>query len=70
MSQLQEREILLKQEVKNIIRIKADSAFHEMIKRGEFPAGFKIGLRRVGWYKDEVYSWLDERVKEARGKQA
>ncbi len=70
MSQPDSRKILIKKEVKEIIRIKADSAFYEMIKRGEFPVGFKIGLRRVGWYEDEVYAWLDERVKEARGKVA
>ncbi|EPD0208797.1 helix-turn-helix transcriptional regulator [Salmonella enterica] len=70
MIQADKRKILLKREVKDILRIKGDSSFYEMIKRGEFPAGFKVGLRRVGWYEDEVYSWLDERAKEARGEVA
>lgn len=61
-----ERKILLKPEVKKIIRIKADSAFQEMINAGEFPRGFRIGLRRLGWFEDEVNVWLEERVKQAR----
>ncbi|EDU6304650.1 AlpA family phage regulatory protein [Salmonella enterica] len=64
------RKILLKSEVKNIIRLKSDSAFQEMINAGEFPQGFRIGLRRLGWFEDEVNAWLKERVLEARGKVA
>ncbi|EAU0218082.1 AlpA family phage regulatory protein [Salmonella enterica] len=64
------RKILLKSEVKNIIRLKSDSAFQEMINAGEFPRGFRIGLRRVGWFEDEVNTWLKERVLEARGEVA
>ena len=48
-----ERKILIKKEVKDIIRIKSDAAFQEMINAGEFPRGFRIGLRRVGWFEDE-----------------
>ncbi|EBW8860927.1 AlpA family phage regulatory protein [Salmonella enterica subsp. enterica serovar Muenchen] len=70
MNQHDKRKILTKREVKDFIRVKSDSSFHEMINRGEFPKGFKIGLRRVGWYESDVNSWLDERVKEARGEQA
>ncbi|ENP0792749.1 AlpA family phage regulatory protein [Salmonella enterica] len=70
MTQADKRKILLKQEVKDILRIKSDSSFYEMIKRGEFPAGFKVGLRRVGWYEDEVYSWIGESAKAARGEAA
>ncbi|ELO1490049.1 AlpA family phage regulatory protein [Salmonella enterica] len=65
-----ERKILLKKEVKAILRIKSDSAFQDMINAGEFPCGFRIGLRRVGWFEDEVNTWLKERVLEARGKVA
>ncbi len=60
------RKILLKQEVKNILRLKSDSSLQEMINAGEFPCGFRIGLRRVGWFEDEVLSWLDLRVSESR----
>ncbi|MDM5000563.1 AlpA family phage regulatory protein [Escherichia coli] len=61
------RKILTRQEVKNILRIKADSSLQDMINAGKFPKGFKIGLRRVGWYEDEVLAWLKEREEEARG---
>ncbi|WP_338736027.1 AlpA family phage regulatory protein [Klebsiella michiganensis] len=47
--------------------IKSDAAFQEMINAGEFPRGFRIGLRRVGWFEDEVNKWLDDRITEARG---
>ena len=62
-----ERKILIKKEVKDIIRIKSDAAFQEMINAGEFPRGFRIGLRRVGWFEDEVNKWVDDRITEARG---
>ncbi|WP_237932363.1 helix-turn-helix transcriptional regulator [Buttiauxella sp. S19-1] len=65
-----ERKILIKKEVKEIIRIKSDAAFQEMINVGEFPRGFRIGLRRVGWFEDEVNKWLNDRVLEARGEVA
>ncbi|MBY7511072.1 helix-turn-helix transcriptional regulator [Escherichia ruysiae] len=57
----EERKILLKKEVKMILRIKSDSAFQEMINAGEFPRGFRIGLRRVGWFEDEVNKWINDR---------
>ncbi|EAP9735553.1 AlpA family phage regulatory protein [Salmonella enterica] len=62
-----ERKILLKSEVKNILRVKSDSSFQEMINTGEFPRGFRIGLRRVGWFEDEVNEWLKTHVIESRG---
>ncbi|MBA0217989.1 AlpA family phage regulatory protein, partial [Pectobacterium brasiliense] len=59
-----ERKILLKKEVKAILRLKSDSAFQDMINAGEFPKGFRIGMRRVGWFEDEVNAWLNQRVAE------
>ena len=61
------RKILTRKEVKNILRIRADSSLQDMISAGKFPKGFRIGLRRVGWYEDEVLAWLKEREEEARG---
>lgn len=59
-----ERKILTKREVKDILRIKSDSSLQDMINAGEFPRGFRIGLRRVGWFEDEISAWLDHRVAE------
>lgn len=59
-----ERKILTKREVKDILRIKSDTSLQDMINAGEFPRGFRIGLRRVGWFEDEIDSWLDRRVAE------
>ncbi|RYC47308.1 helix-turn-helix transcriptional regulator [Pectobacterium zantedeschiae] len=59
-----ERKILLKKEVKAILRLKSDSEFQDMINAGEFPKGFRIGMRRVGWFEDEVNTWLNQRIEE------
>lgn len=61
------RKIIFRQEVKKILRIRADSTLQSMINAGEFPDGFRVGLRRRGWYEDEVLAWLKEREEEARG---
>ncbi|HAY0336630.1 AlpA family phage regulatory protein [Escherichia coli] len=60
------RSILLRPEVKALLRIKADSTLTKMVNKGEFPKGFRIGLRRIGWYEDEVLAWLKERERETR----
>ncbi|MBL0878675.1 helix-turn-helix transcriptional regulator [Serratia ureilytica] len=61
---LLEQKILLKKEVKAILRVSSDSSFQEMINAGEFPRGFRVGLRRVGWLEDEVNAWLAQRIAE------
>ena len=65
-----DRKILLKKEVKEILRVNSDSSFQEMINAGEFPRGFRIGLRRVGWFEDEVNAWIEQRITAARGEEA
>ncbi|EMH2837796.1 helix-turn-helix transcriptional regulator [Escherichia coli] len=49
-----------------MLRIKSDSTLTEMVNKGGFPKGFRIGLRRIGWYEDEVLAWLKERERETR----
>lgn len=61
---LLDQKILLKKEVKAILRVSSDSNFQEMINAGEFPRGFRVGLRRVGWLEDEVNAWLAQRIAE------
>ncbi|MBO8134708.1 helix-turn-helix transcriptional regulator [Dickeya fangzhongdai] len=61
---LLERKILLKKEVKAILRVSSDSSFQEMINAWEFSKGFRIGLCRVGWFEDEVNTWLSQRIAE------
>ncbi|ERK08609.1 hypothetical protein L581_0715 [Serratia fonticola AU-AP2C] len=58
---LLDRKILLKKEVKAILRISADSAFDDMWKNHDFPKPLRIGIRRTGWYADEVEAWLKAR---------
>lgn len=58
------RKILLKKEVKSILRIASDSALDEMWKKHDFPNPIRIGIRRIGWYADEVESWLRGRDEE------
>ncbi|MDW9215001.1 AlpA family phage regulatory protein [Escherichia coli] len=52
---------------KKLIHIKADSTLQSMINAGEFPQGFRVGLRRRGWYEEDVIAWMKEREQEARG---
>lgn len=61
---LLDQKILLKKEVKAILRVSSDSSFQEMINAGEFPRGFRVGLRRVGWLEKDVNAWLAQRIAE------
>ena len=38
---------------------------HETIKRGEFPAPVKLGVRAVGWRRSDVEAWLASRETKA-----
>ncbi|CAM6765890.1 AlpA family phage regulatory protein [Escherichia coli] len=58
-----EKKILTKREVANLLRLSTTS-IDTMVKTGEFIPGFKRGLRRVGWFEDEVKSWLEKKVEE------
>lgn len=53
------RKLLTKKEVKEIVRIKSDTSFDDLRFDEElaFPKPIKIGLRRLGWFEDEVIAW-------------
>lgn len=38
------------------------STIYLYMKTGRFPQAVKLGLRSVGWVKDEVEEWLAERM--------
>lgn len=53
------RKVISRNEVKNLLHIKSDSAFNNFRKKElTFPRPVKIGLRRIGWFEDELTEWL------------
>lgn len=60
-------QILSKQEVKNLLHFKSDTSLYTLEQKDKtFPQKIKIGLRRVGYKADEIYSWLESRKVERR----
>lgn len=57
-----ESQILRWPEVLNITRL-SRTTIRRMIKRGVFPAPFKLHLNLVAWKRDEVEQWLQDRMK-------
>lgn len=52
--------LLTRQEVKDLLNFKSYNSIYILEKTDKtFPTKIKIGLRRVGYKADEVYSWLD-----------
>lgn len=37
------------------------STLRDAVKRGEFPAPYKLGIRRIAWKSDEVTAWIASR---------
>lgn len=37
------------------------ASIYQKMNKGEFPPCFKMGPRAVGWDKDDVDRWLEER---------
>ena len=55
-------QILSKQEVKNLLHFKSDTSLYTLEQKDKtFPSKIRIGLRRVGYKADEIYSWLESR---------
>ncbi|MDG1377750.1 MAG: AlpA family phage regulatory protein [Yoonia sp.] len=53
-------EILRKPRVLALIGI-GNTSLHAAIKRGDFPAPVKLGVRAVGWRRSDIENWLDSR---------
>jgi prophage regulatory protein len=54
------RKILLIGEVLSIMRMKSKTSLYDLIQSGGFPCGVRIGLKRRGWYEDDVYAWIEQ----------
>lgn len=54
------RKILLIGEVLAIMRMKSKTSLYDLIQSGGFPRGVRIGLKRRGWYEDDVYAWIEQ----------
>lgn len=54
------RKILLIGEVLAIMRMKSKTSLYDLIQNGGFPRGVRIGLKRRGWYEDDVYAWIEQ----------
>jgi prophage regulatory protein len=54
------RKILLIDEVLSIMRMKSKTSLYDLIQSGGFPHGVRIGLKRRGWYEDDVYAWIEQ----------
>lgn len=54
-------EILRKPRVLAIIGI-GNTSLYEAVKRGDFPAPVKLGLRAVGWRRSDIDRWLATRA--------
>lgn len=57
-------EILRKPRVLTIIGL-GNTSLYEAIKRGDFPAPVKLGVRAVGWRRSDVEAWLASRETKA-----
>lgn len=59
--------ILSRRKVKNLLHFKSDTCLYTLEQKDEtFPQKIRIGLRRVGYRADEIYSWLESRRVERR----
>lgn len=60
-------QILSKKEVKVLLHFKSDTSLYTLEQKDDtFPQRIRIGLRRVGYRADEIYSWLESRKVEHR----
>ena len=55
-------QILSKKEVKTLLHFKSDTSLYTPEQKDEnFSQKIRIGLHRVGYRANEIYSWLESR---------
>lgn len=60
-------QIITKPELKKLLHFKSDTSLYTLEQKDPtFPSRIKIGLRRVGYKANEVYSWLESRKVERK----
>lgn len=42
------------------------SSIYAFMQEGDFPKSIKLSARSVGWLKEEIDSWLDNRIQCSR----
>ena len=52
--------ILRKPDVLALVNVSATTLWR-MVRRGDFPASFRISPGLVGWYETDVDLWIEER---------
>lgn len=59
-TKLMPNQILPQKEVKTLLHFKSDTSLYTLKQKDEtFPQKIRIGLRRIGYRSDEIYSWLE-----------
>lgn len=53
--------VLTTPEVLALVKLSRSSVLR-MCQRGEFPAAFKLGLRKNGWLRRDIEAWLEARA--------
>lgn len=62
MDRIEENRLLRIDEVRRLTTF-SQVHVYRLIKSGKFPRPVQIGVRRVGWRAQEIFSWLAERSK-------
>ena len=55
-----QRRILRRRAVKELTGL-PDATIHRLTIKGDFPKGIRITERSIGWFADEVTTWIESR---------
>ena len=53
-------QILTAKKVRSIVSV-SKTTMHDWIKRGKFPAPYRLGPGRVGYKRSEIDAWIESR---------